>query len=143
MQITTDTELFMRQQSRLVGFAESRRDQFSSDTDVQNRLRRTVLGTDTFTVEEAAKILHSDIPKTAIYNLIQSGRLRARMVGKKFLITGDDLKEFLTCQEEDFPHACGSDRTKVSGSSSMATSRSGQDAALRSVNRLKKLSGST
>ncbi|WP_421980929.1 helix-turn-helix domain-containing protein [Roseibium sp.] len=141
MTITTDPEFFCKQLLEAEdGFTQLR----SRRNPIQSRHSQFVgnaLEIKVYTVKEAAAALHPNVSKSAIYRAIQSGELRARMVGKKYLITERNLKDFLECQEEENHPASGPAKTKTSGSSLMEVNTSGRDVALRSANKLKKRSG--
>ncbi|MEL7527527.1 MAG: helix-turn-helix domain-containing protein [Pseudomonadota bacterium] len=140
MIITDDPEFYIKQ---LLEFGKGSETIPRSDPTRGSRPQRVAnaLEIKVYTVKEAAAALHPNVSKSAIYRAIQSGKLRARMVGKKYLITERNIKEFLECQEEKNHHASGSGKTKEPGLSSTVESKSGRDIALTSAKRLKKRSG--
>jgi len=54
---------------------------------------KTVLGVDLYTQEEAAQLL--GISKATIAKYIKTGRMPARRIGRRYMLTQEDLKAFL------------------------------------------------
>lgn len=48
-----------------------------------------------YLVEEVVKVLEGKIPKTAVYRMIASKKLKATKIGKRWLITEENLNKFL------------------------------------------------
>lgn len=96
------------------------------------------------TLPEAAESLHGAISVEALRREVRRGNLRAAKYGtNRYFVTPEALEEFVHCQENASPPASTSAPTKGNGSSETAASRSGQDMARASVEKLKQLSRTT
>jgi excisionase family DNA binding protein len=92
----------------------------------------------TMTVSEFALYIHESVSDQSIYRLIHSGKLRAKKIGQRYFITKNAAEEFLSCRDTENPQDSFLEKTKRYGSSSTMVVKSGQDAALISVQKLRK-----
>lgn len=95
------------------------------------------------TFEEAAGFLHSGVSVSTLRKARRDGRLWATKIGNRFYTHKQALGDYLQCQGTDNRPASTLEATNVNGLSATATLRSGQDVALNSVAKLKRLSQAT
>ncbi len=99
--------------------------------------RKTKYGLNLLTVKEAAAALHQTVAVSAIYRAINNGSLLAISIGRRYYISFEALKEFVSCPDQKNQPDSGSAATMGRGSSSTKDAKSGLASVTDFVNRQK------